>query len=112
MSGKQRYYENLDALEKDLLEAIKREFIMLSQGVESRFILRHLGSYTSDKYSDSDTDKLEKLEKDIVKLRDKLNISAIDPPLTLLTEFVMRHKAGENSKHISRDIIKRMNWDV
>jgi hypothetical protein len=71
-----------------------------------------MGHYVSPAYSDDETDEIERLEKEIYKLRKKLSLPIDAGSKSILDEYVVRYRTGEgNAKRISRKILQAHDVD-
>lgn len=107
MSRQNKLFLRLDTLESEWKKIILSELEKISNEGDSKYITRYMGHYVSPAYGDDETNKIERLEKEIYKLRKTLLLPMDTGPKAILDEFVVRYRAGEsNARGISRKILQ------
>jgi hypothetical protein len=107
MSRQDKLFSRLDTLESEWKKMILSELEKVSDEGNSKYITRYMGHYASPAYSDDKTDEIERLEKEIHKLRKKLSLPIDASPKAILDEYVARYRSGEgNARGISRKMLQ------
>ena len=91
MARTENLYRRLEQLEGEFTLILASEFQQIAAGQSSRFLSRKVPNLSDGKYwRDAETQRAEKMEREILVLREKLGETPHDGPVAVTREFVRR----------------------
>jgi hypothetical protein len=102
----------LGEIESQFRELLRHEFKTVSDGKFSQYLWKSDSTW-GRKWRDEHSQMLEKLEKEILQLREKLQLPVGESPVSFVEEFVeqrngLKDRFHGGAKHLADEMLKRL----
>ncbi len=115
MSRTEKLYEELEGLEREFCGLLARELELVRQGRHSHYLYSRAARYPEGRtWKAAETSHMERLERKIARLRDKLGASGLASATDLAREFAERKNASGTAwwhgqgQAIAKELLERV----